>query len=221
MRTLVRSLAAWSCAAALITTIAAPAGAGLPCIPGPLSQIGPGIVLGGWANGGVDAHAAKTVTIYDCLDQPVVGGVVMIDFSGCTSQDIRLCDAQPNHPAGLFNCGQKRVMAITDANGVATFRVAGGATHMGANTPGAGAGCARIYVDGIAAGLLTVGAPDENGIGGVDVADLSAFAADRFGNYRGRSDLNGDNAVTVGDLAVFAAFRFGGGSTASCSFSCP
>src|SRR5262245_19313395 len=130
MWTLVRSPRACCGAAALITLVlilASPVYAGFPCVPGPLSQIGNGIILGGWANGGVDVRAARTVTIYDCLDQPYVGGVVMIDFGGCAGQDIRLCDSQPNHPGAFFNCGQKRVMALTNASGVATFRVAGGA----------------------------------------------------------------------------------------------
>jgi hypothetical protein len=145
----------------------------------------------------------------------------VITFTNCTNQDIRLCNIQPNHPGALFNCAAKTVTAVTNAAGVATFLVAGGANNPGGNPAGALAGCASVQADGVPMGNLTVGAPDENNIGGVNVVDLSSFAGDRFGAYRGRSDFNGDGAVNVLDLAIFAGFRFGGGSVASCGAACP
>jgi hypothetical protein len=197
------------------------AGAAMAGIPDPaLSTLGTVINLGGNTGGTVDVLAQKTVTIRDAFNNPIQNSTVVITFTNCTNQDIRLCNNQPNHP-GLFNCVAKTVTAVTNASGVATFRVAGGANNPGGNPPGALAGCATVQADGVPMGSLTVGAPDENNSGGVVVTDLSAFAGDRFGAYRGRSDFNGDNAVNVLDLAIFSQFRFGGGSTASCGAACP
>lgn len=173
------------------------------------SSIGTVIILGGLTDEVVDPLAIKRVTIRDCFNNPVEGALVVIDFDNCT--DTRLGVTQPHHPG--FSCGQ--LTAVTNAAGIGTFRAAGNGFNFGGNPPGAGAGCARVTVDGISFGNLTVAVPDENGIGGVDVADLAAYAADRFGSYRGRSDFNGDGAITIADLAVFAQFRFSGGSISS------
>jgi len=197
------------------------AGAAMAGVPDPLnSLIGTVINLGGNTGGVVDVRAEKTVTIRDAFNNPISNSTVVITFTNCTNQDIRLCNNQPNHP-GLFNCAQKTVTAVTNASGVATFRVAGGATNNGGNPPGALAGCATVQADGVPMGNLTVGAPDENNAGGVSVGDLGAFGGDRFGSYRGRSDFNGDGAVTVGDLGIFGQFRNGGGSASSCAVACP
>src|SRR5262245_47026067 len=198
------------------------AGAAMAGVPDPAaSSIGVVINLGGNTAGTVDVRAEKTMTIRDAFNNPIGNSTVVITFTNCTSQDIRLCNNQPNHPGALFNCAAKTVTAVTNAAGVATFRVAGGANNNGGNPAGALAGCATVQADGVPMGSLTVGAPDENNTGGVTVADLSSFAGDRFGLYRGRSDFNGDNAVTVADLAIFSQFRFGGGSNASCAAGCP
>lgn len=225
MRTPVRSLVACSIAAMLSITLsmilASPAKAGFPLPDPTLSSIGTAIDLGGSVGGVVDPVATKTIIVRDNLNFPIPNSVVVITFTNCTNQDIRLCDAQPHHPGTLFDCAGKRVSAVTNAIGVATFRVAGGATNPGGNPPGVAAGCATVHADGVPLGILTVGAPDENGIGGVDVADLSAFASDRFGLYRGRSDFDGNNIITVADLSIFAQFRFSQASTASCASVCP
>jgi hypothetical protein len=190
-------------------------------VPDPaFSTIGTVINLGGNTGGVVDPLAQKTMTIRDAFNNPIQNSTVVITFTTCTNNDIRLCNNQPNHP-GLFNCAQKTVTAVTNASGVATFRVAGGATNNGGNPAGVGADCAEVRADGVLMGMLTVGAPDENNIGGITVADLAAFGGDRFGAYRGRSDFNGDDVITVADLAIFGQFRFGGGSLASCGAACP
>ena len=198
------------------------AGVAMAGVPDPAtSSIGTVINLGGNTAGTVDVLAQKTMTIRDAFNNPIQNSTVVITFTNCTNQDIRLCNNQPNHAGALFNCAAKTVTAVTNASGVATFRVAGGANNPGGNPAGALAGCASVQADGVPMGNLTVGAPDENNAGGVTVGDLSSFAGDRFGLYRGRSDFNGDNAVTVADLALFSQFRFGGGSLASCGAACP
>ena len=204
---------------ALLPAVAQAGGSGIPDYP--YSTIGSVINLGGMNGTIVDALATKTVSIRDAFNSPVEGATVVLTFTSCTNQDIRLCAVQPQHPGAFFNCVAKTVTALTDANGIATFRVAGYATNSGGNSPGVGPGCASVQANGIPLGNLTVGTPDQNGIGGIDVADLSGFANDRFGAYRGRSDFNGDHVITVADLGLFATFRFGQGSTVSCAAACP
>lgn len=175
--------------------------------------------LGGWANGVVDARARKLITVRDCGNNPLPNAAVTITFTNCTDADIRLCDEQPAHPGALFDCAAKTVTAVTNQSGVAAFLIAGNANNVG-NSPGVGMGCASVRVDGVLVGNLSVAAPDQNGIGGVTAADLSAFGGDRFGAYRGRSDMNGDGVVTGADLTIFGHYRFGQGSVSSCGSVC-
>lgn len=176
-------------------------------------------------NAGVlNTRATKLITVRDAGNNPIANSTVVITFTTCTNNDIRLCSVQPNHPGALFNCAAKTATAVTNASGVATFLVAGGANNNGGNPPGVGSGCATVRADGVLLGSLTVATPDENNIGGVSGSDLSSFGGDRFGAYRGRSDFNADGAVTGADLSIFGQYRFpasvgqpGDASIASCS----
>jgi hypothetical protein len=197
------------------------AGAAMAGVPDPAtSAIGTVINLGGNTAGTVDVRVEKTMTIRDAFNNLVSNSTVVITFTNCTNQDIRLCNNQPNHPGAQFNCGAKTVTAVTNASGVATFRIAGGALNGGGNPAGAGAGCASVQADGVPMGSLTVGAFDENNAGGVNPGDIASFLSDRFGSYRGRSDFNGDNLNNPSDLSLLLNVRFGGGSTASCASVC-
>jgi hypothetical protein len=203
------------------------AGSAMAGVPDPAnSSIGLGINFGGSLGGAVDPLATKTVTIRDAFNNLVANSTVVVTFTNCTNSDMRLCGAQPHHPGALFNCAAKTVTAVTDANGVATFRVAGGAANPGNNGAGVGVGCATVQADGVPMGSWTVGAPDENNGGGVSVADLGLFGADRFGvNYRGRSDFNWSGPpISVADLGIFGQFRFSavsGNAGSSCGVACP
>jgi len=196
------------------------AGAAMAGVPDPAnSVIGTGINLAGNTAGVVDVAVERTMTIRDAFNNPISNSTVVITFTNCTNQDIRLCNIQPSHP-GLFNCAQKTVTAVTNASGVATFRIAGGATNGGGNPAGAGVGCATVQADGVPMGNLTVGAFDDNNGGGVNPADLAAFLGDRFGSYRGRSDFNWDGFVNPSDFSLILSVRFGGGSVSSCASAC-
>jgi len=181
------------------------------------STLGTGIMLGGRVASNVDALVQKTMTVRDAANNPVPNSVVVINFSTCTASDIRLCSVQSF--AGMFvNCAAKTVSAVTNASGVATFRIIGGANNPGLNPAGVGVGCASVTADGVSLGSLTVGAPDENNTGGVTVLDTAAFFDDRFGAYRGRSDMDGTGPpLGVLDTAIFFGVRLGGGWTTSCS----
>ena len=193
------------------------------------SIIGTGIQLVGTAGGVADVKGQKLITVKDAIGNTVQNSTVTISFSASTAADIRLCSTQPQPGVGV-SCGNKEVVALTDASGIATFRVVGYALNPGTGVfgaPGAGYGVggATVKADGVTLGTLTVGAPDENGSGGIGVVDLALFLNDRFSisapaNFRGRSDFNGTNSVDVVDLAVFLNIRFGGGSTVSCASPC-
>ncbi len=209
--------------ATLITAVGLmAASAALASVPSAgTSTVGTSINLGGTTGGAVDILALKTITVRDAANNPVPNSVVIINFSVCTAGDIRLCSVQPGLTLGQsVSCGAKTITGATNASGVVSFTIAGGAANGGGNPPGVGAGCASVTADGVPLGSLTVGCPDENSINGVDATDTANYFGDRFGAYRGRSDLNGDGVVDVLDTARYFQFRFGGGSTASCGVNC-
>ena len=200
------------------------------------STIGTGITLVGTAGGVVDVKGQKLIVVRDALNNPVQNSTVTINFTACTTAgaELRLCSTQPQAGVGV-SCGNHEVVALTDASGIATFRVVGNALNPGGGSPGlpaAGFGTAGAVVkaDGVTLGTLNVGAYDQNGAGGVGSVDLALVANDRFsvnnvtantGNFRGRSDFNGDGFVNSVDLALEAQVRFGPGSIASCASACP
>jgi hypothetical protein len=173
----------------------------------------------GDGNGVVNAEAIKQITVRDAGNNPIANSTVVINFTNCVSQDIRLSNDQRHHPGALFNCPAKTVTAVTNASGVAEFRVSGGATNSG-NSAGHTTGCAEVRADGVLLGTIRVGAPDENFASGINVIDLGLFASDRFGAYRSRSDFDGSGAVNVLDLGIWADFRFGPGAAFTHSL-CP
>jgi hypothetical protein len=177
------------------------------------------LILGGNQGGAVDPRARKRIIVRNWANQPVANATVVINLGDCA--DVRLCSTQPNHPGALFNCPAKTLTAVTNENGLAEFLVGGGATNGGGNAPGNSYDCATLRADGLLLAHMTIAAPDQNGVDGVTVPDLAAWASDRFGDYRGRSDFNGDHVLDVIDLALWAGFRFGGGSESSCLAICP
>ncbi len=207
------------------------AGAAMAGVPSAAnSTIGTGINLVGTAGGVVDVKGQKLIIVRDALNQPVQNSTVTINFSACAAADIRLCSTQPFAGVGV-SCGNKEVVALTDATGTATFRVVGGAVNPGGGSPGSpaagyGPQGATVKADGVQLGLLTVSAFDQNNTSGVNTVDIALFLNDRFSissiaNLRGRSDFNGDNAVNPIDLALLLAARGANGSTTSCASSCP
>jgi hypothetical protein len=210
------------------------AGAALASVPNASnSDIGVSITIAGReGDGTVDRMTQKSFTIRDGAGNPVANSVVIINFTNCTSQDMRLCDTQPH--AGLtVNCGAKTVSATTNSSGVATFRIVGWAVNLtgSGSSAGAGQGCATITADGVPMGSLTVSSPDQDGNGAVGLGDFILFVNDRFsctgvgtctgsGNGRGRSDFDGDGSVALADLIAFVNYRFGcAGGPGSCTGS--
>jgi hypothetical protein len=184
-----------------------------------------GFDLAGDDSGVVDSRVVKEVIIRDAFNNGLPNQTVTIRFANCTSQDIRLSADQPHHPGGLFDCANKMVSAVTDANGVARFRVAGSANNTGGNSPGLSTACAEARIGSTVIGMLRVAAYDQNGVSGVNPVDLSLYLSDLFGpgapaNYRCRVDYNGDLALNVIDLSYFLTTMFQNGSKESHSI-CP
>jgi len=173
----------------------------------------------------IDPAMTATYTIRDAFNNLVGNATIIITFTNCTNQDLRLCAAQP-HPGLIFNCTAKTLTAVTNSSGVATFAVGGYAASGPGNPAGAGAGCATVQVDGVPFANLTVGAFDQNGGGGVNPADLSNWLGDRqafianAANYRGRSDFNGSNTVDPADGSLILGRSAAAASDFSCAATC-
>ena len=90
----------------------------------------------------------------------------------------------------------------------------------------AGFRCAVVRVDpayGGNLGTMNVAAFDENGVGGLNPADISVWLPDAFAfpqAYVGRSDFNCTNSINPADLAMLLNASLGSGSTHSGSPYC-
>jgi len=199
---------------------AAAAYAGVPSAAN--STLGTGIMLGGRVGANVDALVQKTMTVRDAANNPVPNSVVVINFTGCGSpNEIKISSTQPF--AGMFvNCAARTVSAVTNASGIATFRVVGAAAATSAAFVGVGEGCASVTADGVALGTMSVGTPDLNGATGgggalgVTGQDTLQYTNHLFGVglYRSRANFTGAAGTINGqDTLVYTGFLFGGGST--------
>jgi hypothetical protein len=190
-------------------------------VPDPTASTVPTNIWLGPLRNSVDVKVEKTMTIRDAFSNPVGNSTVVIDFSACASNlgpnppnDHRLYTPQDHHPGALFNCAQHTVTAVTNASGVATFRIGGSARNIsGPSAPGysnAAVGCGVITADGVPFGRIKVAVFDQDGGGGCNSGDLSRFFVDSFAflqggasAYRARSDYNSDGLVNPADLSIF------------------
>ncbi|MBI5710355.1 MAG: hypothetical protein HZC42_08650 [Candidatus Eisenbacteria bacterium] len=212
-------------AAAGVLILLGPEGAGarVDCPPSPSASTAPAAILVvGRHLGEPDPAGMFAVTVRELAGSPVPGSMVVVDFSGC--DDLRLCQEQA--PGEIVDCASHTVRGFTGADGVARFVITGAARNLRGGA-GAGAGCARIYADGVMLGSATVAVPDENGAvaaPGVEVTDMVSFLADLAGGaYLGRSDFDGDGIVDVRDLSTLLRMLGTGASSESCRSSglCP
>ena len=201
-------------------------------VPDPANSTKPARVnVLGTQTGNPDPNAAFGVTVRDLANNPIANSSVVIDLINCT--DTRISNRTALIAGQTVDCPLKTVRALTDATGNVTMSVLGGATNpSGPSAAGPGAGCVRIFADGVLLGTATALVFDQNGgslpgADGVEISDLSRWLVD-FGSgvYKGRSDYNHANSpgvVGIDDLSVWLG-RFGAGTSASGTFSsgfCP
>ena len=153
------------------------------------------------------------VSVRDLANNPVVGSLVVLDFSQCT--ELRLC-ADAHDPGVTVDCAQRTVRRLSDAQGKARFRVMGWSTGIPGG-PGAPRNAAKVYADGVLLGSPNVSIYDLDG-GGVGPADLAAWLGDFFANTGlERDDYDNSELVGPSDLSMWLKAYFSSGSIANCS----
>lgn len=186
----------------------------------------------------------KTIVVRDAANNPIQNSTVILNWSLCSgagaTQEFKLSQTQPHHPGVFTNCAAREISTQTDAAGIATFRISGGAQRAAGNPPGyAGLpvpanACVTVTADGVALGRLVGSAPDQdfNNGNGMSGGDLGLVAGDRLsviinGNavgYRARSDFDGDGDVDGTDVGIAGAVRLDSivnGASISALPACP
>jgi len=199
-------------------------------VPSASNSIKPScIALVGSKSGTTDPVGQFTVTVKDLANNVIANSTVVVDFTQeyggnpvTLTPDCRIGNSQP---AGTqtVDCTAHTVRSTTNVSGVATFNIIGGAQNAG-NSPGRGAGGAKVFADGVLLGTVTVEAFDEDGLGGVAGNDLSAWLGDKFASgapYFGRSDFDCNGAIGGNDLSVWLGVKFATNSTSSAAVYCP
>jgi hypothetical protein len=211
MRTFPWKSLAWAIALMLAAT---PGWTKTACVPSSVLSSGPrGISLVG--KNGSDPSGTLTYVVRDAGGVPVVGSVVMLNFTNCS--DLRL-SSDLGSPNVTVNCPAHAAMAVTGYDGSVTFKVVGSGSGGPPRTMPA---CAGVYVDGVPLSPPIVTVYDLDGMNGVNALDLSVALGDvNSGQYRPRSDYDFDGDVDPLDLCILARVVFSGGQSAS-GATCP
>jgi hypothetical protein len=206
-------------------------------VPDPTNSSTPSFIdVGGiqGANGLPDAAITFSVTVRDFANNPIAGSFVEVNFIQC--DDTKLCTI--NVAGQTRDCANKAIRATTNASGVATVKVLGASNNTGLARPGiepifpgAGAGCVRVYADGIQIGTSTAVIFDQNGTlpgnNGLAPGDI-AVVVNEVGHagvpgtaYKGRTDYSKNGDITAADIGFFipilARAVSGTGSLFGCS----
>lgn len=167
-----------------------------------------------------DAIGAFTVTVRDINNTVINGATVAVNFAGCTP-DIRVSSVQ-SFTGLTVTCPTKVVSATTNALGVATFRILGGAVNSG-NSPGATFDCGVISANGVFLNNVTVAVIDQTGnLNGALANDVSVVVSDILnGATVGRSDFTFNDALQANDLALMAGYVLSNRSAQNTGTACP
>ena len=221
---------------------------------GPFSVSTRCVSLVGHNGAATDDHRDFDVTVRDIANNVVAGATVRIEFGAC-SRYVVAAQASQHAYAGfaapIVNGATRTVSQVTNALGVAKFRIVGGTCNFpGGNTSGVGtpgaipAGgnpgdCVHVFADpgGADLGFVKVTAYDQRDTGGargVDGLDVTQFGTDLFGIpgpfvYHARSDYTCDGSVDGLDATLLGQILFnvpaGVGSTsnwaAAPGWACP
>ncbi len=172
---------------------------------------------------GVDADGTPsplgefTVVIRDLAQNPLLGVHVRVSFAGVT--DASFCSTQPD-PQVEVDCAGHEVSKFTDANGRASFTLAGHATGTYSDSE---TGCtARFYWDQTFLGTAVVMAYDMDGSGDLGGGDMSTFL-DQFSAGAGSlvCDFDGNHAIGGADLALWLSEFASDQQTQSGGSTCP
>jgi hypothetical protein len=163
-----------------------------------------------------DSAGEFSVTVKDATNTPIPGATVTVNFNACTP-DIRVSRIQSFTGVSVICNGVLGVVsAQTNALGVATLRILGGAQNAG-NSPGAAAACAEIRANGVFLSTVEAAAIDQTGgLNGALANDVSVVISDiNNANPARRSDFNFSNSVLPNDLSVDIALVNSGRSSSN------
>lgn len=173
--------------------------------------------LVGSSGGVADPSGAFSVTVRDCVPNPIAGVYVVIDFSSCTDTHVGSQGDQPN-PGMTVDGSTRTVTMVTDSNGKAEFRIVG-AVNPATRGSVAPSGCASIYADGVLLTKVTVNAFDHDGLAGLGLADLALWTSDLYGGAsQPRSNYDCSSSapiVALPDLSIWALDYFSHNARAS------
>jgi hypothetical protein len=191
-------------------------------VPDPLHCVVPAYLDLVGSNLGIpDPQGQIVITVRDFVNNPIFGATVILDFTNCSDSKLSV-----SQQTGIgLDCANKTLATTTNSFGQAFF-IPMGAANVSvpatppAISPGAGAGCARCYADGVLLGFITVATPDLNGAAvgdGVNAIDYEVLkseigSAGLGAPYRGRADLSHDGVINAADLAISLSryLRLGG-----------
>jgi hypothetical protein len=182
---------------------------------------------GGFTENSATARSNKTVVVRDIANAFVAGATVRAYFGNCYGFEIRLANHQPSHPNPSgnppgFDCATRVVTALTDVNGVATFRIIGSTNLVSGGAAGAPEGCCTITAQApggpeVTLGTNSVAVADLQGANGMNGVDFTFYLAVRFGGaggYRPRCNYVGAAGTVDGqDTVAFLGYRWGDGTT--------
>ena len=217
---MLKSLATLTAVLIALAAQANPACCGLPK-PDPANAECPGPCIKVVGHDGAvgDPIDQYCVTLRDFNNVPVPNSTVIVDFSNC---DIQLC-ADQKDPGVVLDCVLQTLRKISDANGVACFRVIGRHRNMGcAPKP---IPCVEVFWEGTF--ICALYAPvfdlvNEPGVG-LSGTDLSEFLHLFFdcGVYLSAIDYNCTDSIDGDDLSQFLTAFFAHGSVLGCDSKCP
>ena len=177
----------------------------------------------------VDPTGAFTIVVRDLANNTVANSNVVLDFSACTESHIGDQTAQKFAGMTVTTLG-KKVSAITNSVGVASFNIEGAIDGTGTGPVPAAAGCATVSADNVPLGTITVVAINSDvkvGVAGsnaVNAADISAMIQRQLPAiqpYKASSDLNCDGAMNPADVSVLISYFLPPSPVGGYSTVCP
>jgi hypothetical protein len=172
-----------------------------------------------------DVVGEFSATIRDGSNLPIPGATVTVNFNACTP-DIRISRIQTFAGVSVICNGVLGVVsAQTNALGVATFRILGGASNSG-NSAGAVGSCAELRANGVFLSNLKVSAMDQSSaalLNGANPADLAVAVTDILAvGSQGRSNFDfSATPLNPADLAVMVNYVLSTRSETNSAAVCP